>query len=474
MIIIDSSYFNLHAPDSEDKRGMNLVVIISDTLRRDFLGCYGNTWVQTPSIDALARESIVFDRCYTGSFPTMPMRADLMTGKYVFQNIGWAPIPPRTPTLQGVLRNNKHVTMLVTDHTQMLSPGYNYHQGFDGVEWIRGQASDAWITDPIEVKWPCAKEKLRQPENWVQRYYRNISRRRTEADWFSPQTFTKAMEWLDSNHTHENFLLYIDTFDVHEPWTPPKWYVDLYDPGYEGDDVVYPRYDKSDYLTKAEIKHVRALYAGTITMLDRWLGRFVQKVRDMGLWDKTAILFTADHGWYHGEHGLMGKHTVLDPKNGWPFYEEVAHTPLILHLPGLKMGPRSNLLVQPVDMMPTLLEIAGLRPPEGLHGRSFLKPLKGEASPQRKIAVTSATLSTDAAFTVYSTITDGEWALNYGGESGEAILHHLPSDAGQERNVIRQNREKAVALHAEYLRLLEAVGTEESRLKLRRTLSCEL
>ena len=446
---------------------MNFIVIISDTLRRDFLGCYGNTWVQTPNIDALARESVVFDRCYTGSFPTMPMRADFMTGKYVFQNIGWAPLPPRTPTLQNVLRNNGYVTMLVTDHTQMLAPGMNYHQGFMGVEWIRGQASDTWITDPIEVKWPCAKEKLRQPENWVERYYRNISRRRTEADWFSPQTFTKAMEWLDTNYTHERFLLYIDTFDVHEPWTPPKWYVDLYDPGYEGEAVVYPRYDKSDYLTAAEIKHVRALYAGTITMLDRWLGRLIQKVSDMGLWDNTAILFTADHGWYHGEHGLMGKHTVLEPRKGWPFYEEVAHTPLILRIPGLEMGKRSDLLVQPVDMMPTLLEIFGLRAPDGLHGRSFLPALKGDAPNERKIAVTSGTLFADPSFTVYSTITDGEWVLNYGGEGGEALLHHLASDPGQERNVIRQEREKAVGLHSEYLKLLQAIGTDESRLKLR-------
>ena len=449
---------------------MNIIVIISDTLRRDFLGCYGNTWVQTPNIDALARESIVFDRCYAGSFPTMPMRADLMTGKYVFQNIGWAPLPPRTPTLQGVLRNNKCVTMLITDHTQMLAPGMNYHQGFDGVEWIRGQASDAWITDPIRIKWPCAKEKLRQPEMWVERYYRNISRRRTESDWFSPQTFSKAMQWLDTNYTHESFLLFIDTFDVHEPWTPPQWYVELYDPDYEGEDVVYPRYDKSDYLTAAEIKHVRALYAGTITMLDRWLGRLIQKVIDMGLWEKTAILFTSDHGWYHGEHKLMGKHTVLDPKKGWPFYEEVAHTPFLLRVPGLQTGVRSDLLVQPVDMMPTLLDVAEVRAPADIHGKSVLPALKNSGEPVRQYAVTSATLPVDPETISYSTITDGEWSLNYGGENGPAILHCLSSDPVQERNVISEQRAKAVTLHAEYVKLLEAIGTEESRLKPRRNL----
>lgn len=449
---------------------MNLIAIISDTLRRDFLGCYGNTWVQTPNIDALARESIVLDRCFTGSFPTMPMRADFLTGKYVFQNIGWAPLPPRTPTLQGILRNNAYVTMMVTDHTQMLAPGMNYHQGFDGVEWIRGQASDAWVTDPITIPWPCAKEKLRQPENWVLRYYRNISRRRTEADWFSPQTFTRAMEWLDRNYTHEKFFLFIDTFDVHEPWTPPQWYVDLYDPGYQGEKVVYPRYDKSDYLTPAEIKHVRALYAGTITMLDRWLGRFLQKVRDMGLWDKSVILFTADHGWIHGEHGLMGKHTVLEPKKGWPFYQEVSRIPFILRVPGWQNGVRSNLLAQPVDMMPTLLDILHLPAPDGIHGRSLAAALKGEAPPPRKFAVTSGTLPIAPDTIAYSAITDGEWVLNYGGAQAEALLHHLPSDPAQQRNLIREHRATAEALHAEYVRFLQEIGTDEDRLKLRRVL----
>jgi arylsulfatase A-like enzyme len=206
----------------------------------------------------------------------------------------------------------------------------------------------------------------------------------------------------------------------------------------------------------------------------------MQKVRDTGLWEKTAILFTSDHGWNHGEHGLMGKHTVIDRKKGWPFYEEVAHTPLLLRVPGLSPGARSDLLVQPVDMMPTLLEIAsagggsalggGLRPPDAIHGRSFLNALKGQAAHTRRIAVTSATLTPDPTSTIYSNITDGEWSLNYGGEGGEALLHHLPSDPRQERNVIQEQRSKAAALHAEYVRLLETIGTEEDRLKLRRRL----
>src|SRR5262249_18018599 len=152
---------------------------------------------------------------------------------------------------------------------------------------------------------------------------------------------------------------YLDTFDVHEPWDPPRWYVDLYDPGYEGDEPVYPRYDRAGYLTEAELRHVRALYAGEITMMDRWVGRVLEKVRDLGLWDQTCIVFMADHGWYFGEHGYIGKHTVLDRRAGWPLYQEVAHIPMLVRVPGLPPG-RCDALCQPADLLPTLCELAGI------------------------------------------------------------------------------------------------------------------
>lgn len=449
---------------------MNLVVIVSDTLRRDYLGCYGNAWVKTPNIDALAAESIVFDACYVGSFPTIPMRADLMTGKYVFHNVGWAPLQPGYVPFQNLLRANGRVTMMIADHTQFLAPGMNYHQGFTGVEWIRGQANDGWITDPIEFDPPCDLSKLRQPENWLERYMRNISRRRTEADWFSPQTFSKAVDWVEANRSHEKFMLYIDTFDVHEPWTPPQWYVDMYDPGYEGEKAIYPRYDRVGYLTEAELNHVRALYAATITMMDRWLGKFLDKLHDVGLWDKTAICFTSDHGWYHGEHGYIGKHTVLDRKAGWPFYDEVARTPCLLRIPGMEPR-RDDTLIQPVDLMPTFCELCGVEAHADIHGTSVLPALNG-GEPPRAIAVTSGLLGTDPSVRSYSTITDGRWTLLYAGENADAELYDTRSDPRQQENIIAGNPDVARGLHEQHMELLEQIGMEEERLRLRRAAPC--
>jgi arylsulfatase A-like enzyme len=72
---------------------MNFILIISDTFRRDHLGCYGNTWIHTPNLDRFAAESVVFDRAYAASFPTVPNRRDVLTGRYTFTYSDWSPLP---------------------------------------------------------------------------------------------------------------------------------------------------------------------------------------------------------------------------------------------------------------------------------------------------------------------------------------------------------------------------------------------
>ena len=447
---------------------MNILFIICDTLRRDFLGCYGNEWIKTPNIDKLAEESVVFDTAYIGSFPTMPARAEVMTGKHVFHTIGWAPLPRGETVVQSLLRRQGYVTMLITDHYQMLAPGMNYHQGFSGHRWIRGQQNDPYTTDDIPIQFPCDPSKCRQPEQLVVPFLRNRAYWVYERDWPIPRVIQEAVDWLERNYTHEKFLLYLDLFSIHEPWDPPQWYVDLYDPGYEGEKVILPRYDKVDYLTEEELRHVRALYAGTVTMMDKWVGWLLDKFRDVGIWDDTAVIFTSDHGWYLGEHGLIGKHTVLEPKRGWQFYDEVARIPLIIRIPGIQGGRRCEALVQLVDVMPTLAELGGARAPEGIHGRSLLPLLRGEVDKVRDLAVCSPRLPTDPETLVWSAVTDGEWSLMDGGALGKPELYHLPTDPKQQRDLFNEYRDIALRLHEEYLRFLSGIGTPEERIALRR------
>ena len=83
---------------------MNIILIISDTFRRDHLGCYGNEWIRTPHIDKFARESVVFENAYAGSFPTVPHRADVVTGRFSFPFYGWGRLPQKEVVLAQILK----------------------------------------------------------------------------------------------------------------------------------------------------------------------------------------------------------------------------------------------------------------------------------------------------------------------------------------------------------------------------------
>lgn len=446
---------------------MHIIFIICDTLRRDYLRIYGNDWVHTPHLDEFAKDAVIFDNAYIGSFPTMPARAEIMAGKHVFHTIGWAPLPPGERVAQAILRQQGYVTMLITDHYQMLAPGMNYHQGFNAYWWVRGQQNDRYITDTVEIKFPCAPEKCRQPELLVVPYLRNRAYWVYERDWPIPRVISRAVDWLERNYKHDKFFLFLDIFSVHEPWDPPRWYVERYDPDYEGEEVILPRYDRADYLTDAELNHVRALYAGVVTMMDKWVGWLFEKLHDLGIWDDTAIIFTSDHGFYLGEHNLIGKHTVLEPKRGWQFYREVAQIPLLIKVPGIEGGWRCNALVQLVDLMPTLLELGGATPPDDIHGNSLLPLLRCERQQIRSLAVSAPKLPTDPDILVWTAITDGEWSLMDPGQLASPELYHLPSDPHQLNNVFTEHRDVAQRLHDAYIDLLTHIGTDDAKLKLR-------
>ena len=358
--------------------------------------------------------------------------------------------------------------MCVTDCHPYFSPGANFHAGFSAFEWIRGQQGDRYRTAPVEVELPCSPDKVRQSDLLLVPHLRNTLGRRHEREWFAPRVFQTAIDWLEENNGRpEPFFLYVHAFDVHEPWDPPSHYSDLYDPGYEGENVILPRYDRCSYLTPDELRHCRALYAGEISLVDRWFGKLLDRVRELGRDDDTVIVFTADHGFYIGDHGYIGKHTVLEPKKGWPLYDIIGHCPLLLRIPGRAPG-RTDLLAQHVDLFPTLSRVLGLPVSHDTHGADLLPALDGAADPPRDLAVNSTTLPLSAGVRAYTTVTDGDYTLLCAGDQAPPELYHLPSDPHQERNLAPEQPARARDMHARHIKHLETLGTEEQKLALRR------
>lgn len=474
---------------------MNIILIISDTFRWDYLGCYGNNWISTPNLDRFARRSVIFDKAYAASFPTVPHRMDLVTGRFTFTYRQWEPLPKDEVALAEILGENGYTTMLITDTPHILEDGYNFDRGFTGWEWIRGQETDRYMTDPVEVKLPCAPHKLRTPEI-AKRHLRNISQRRGEEDCFVAQTMLTAAKWLQGNYENEKFFLWVDTFDPHEPWDAPKCYVEKYDPGYRGEEIIYPVYGSSDYLTQTELKHIRALYAAEVTLVDRWVGMLLQKIEDLGLFDNTAVIFTSDHGFYLGEHGLVGKSIISENLFQYvPLYEELARIPLFIWLPELKRSFRCSSFVQPPDLTATTLDIAGLKRHERIQGKSLLPIIEGKDSLLRNIAVSSPSLVNGRLGAPRITLRKENWSLilapskrqedtkketravdgitrnlvgfelKNSSEEVKSELYDVSKDPRQEKNIFIGNKDKVDELHSDLIEFLIQIRTEEEYLK---------
>jgi len=361
---------------------MNVIVIVADSLRYDHLGCSGNEWIKTPNLDRFAEEGTVFERAYSEGLPTLPTRTAMFTGRFTFPFRGWGPLRPEDIVLAEVLWDKGYKTALITDTYHMHKPKMCYERGFDYVEFIRGQENDPYVQDKsikVDVdavyKSDGKDTKIRAQ---MEQYLRNIAHWKTDEDHFVAQVTKAGLRWLERQEKRDRLFLWLDCFDPHEPWDPPEEFWRPYDPDYQGRHITQPIPGISeDYLTEEEERHIRALYAGEVTLVDKWVGIFLHKLRELGLWENTLIIFTTDHGEPLGR-GESG-HGIIRKARPWP-YEELVHIPFILRHPqGAGASKRVDGLVETCDMMPTILDFLGVPFPPRMHGKSILPLLTGEA-----------------------------------------------------------------------------------------------
>jgi arylsulfatase A-like enzyme len=373
----------------------NVVVAILDSLRKDHVGAYGNGWIRTPNLDSLSKESLRFTRAYPESIPTIPARRAIHTGlrTWPFRNwhvpkgaesplYGWQPIPNRQTHLAEILRRNGYETLFVTDNLHQFKASMNFQRGFDAFDWIRGQTTDwyrpIWTFPPHKIK----RTLLKGASHWVRdnmsQYFANTSARKTEKDWFAPQVFTRASEFLEAAKEGQPFLLVVDSYDPHEPWDPPEEYVALYDEGYDGPEPYLPVYGPRSYLTERELKRMRALYAAEVTMADRWLGHFLEKMSDLKLSENTLLVVLSDHGHALGEHNMIGK----VPAALYPELTDI--TFFIRHPEGKGAGKISDYYASTHDVAPTILGFLGIEPPEPMEGQDLSVLLDGGEPESRK------------------------------------------------------------------------------------------
>jgi len=418
---------------------MNVVVICSDTFRYDHLGFLARKPVSTPHLDALARESASFSDFQLCSFPTLVNRIEVFSGRYTFPLIDWGPLPFHYPVLAEVFRHHGFATALVADNLHMMQKRYGYGRGFDFVKDVPGQMHDPFqpASSPM-IELACPVEKLEPSRTRLERYRRNAWWYRQQGTNTTEGVFQEAMRWLDA--PPEKFFLWIDTFDPHEPWDAPRKFLDPYPWNQNGDAVFWPHSGKSKRYPEADLENMRSLYAAEVTQTDHWIGQLLDHLREKNLLGNTVVIFCSDHGYYFGEHGLLGKPLKRSLEKPTTIYEELGHLPLLIRHPsGLAAGKTISGLCQPPDLFATALDLAGVPAVEWSQGHSLAPRLRGAPGAQRfAVGGCHPHKGKVSCLTVWT----NEWCFIYSPFEGldGSELYHRPTDPAQANNVIADHR----------------------------------
>lgn len=314
-------------PSTKYKIPHGIILISLDTLRADHLGTYGYYRNTSPFIDIFAKESIVFENAVVQAATTLPSHMSIMTSLYP-QAHGVSKdrsLPSGNHTLAELLRNGGYATAAFVDGGWMRGV-FGFSQGFDRYEG--------------EETVGIAK------------------------------ILPKVKKWLDKNRS-QPFFLFLHCYDIHSPYNPPPPYHTMFqDAVYDGsfvpstDNLRSAAWNKVQ-LNDQDLEHVIALYDGGIRYTDERIEGFLAYLRNSGLYDKSLIIITSDHGEEFMEHGSF-LHWRIN-------YRPNLHVPLIIHLPAyLKKEVRISEFVQSIDLLPTILELAGLPEHPGAQGRSLV------------------------------------------------------------------------------------------------------
>ncbi len=380
---------------------MKTLLLLFDSLNRRALSCYGGD-THTPNFQRLADRAITFDNHYVGSLPCMPARRDIQTGRLNFMHRSWGPLEPFDRTGPEILKENDVYSHLITDHYHYFEEGgMNYQNRFSSWELERGQEWDPWKA-LVDVPFEKFKEQYHplQFDEQGGRARGMINRHfvRQEEDYSMARTFDRAFEFLNTNGATDNWYLQLECFDPHEPFAAPEKYREHYQTGYNGPILDWPRYQRVAE-TEAEIAEIRANYAALVTMCDAYVGKLLDYFDENNLWEDTVLIVSTDHGFMLAEHDWWAKSRM-------PFYNEIAHIPLLVYHPDYahKGGERRNCLTQNIDLMPTLLELHDVPIPDTVTGQSLLPALATDDS-VRSVAIYgqfgAATNVTDGRYTYF-------------------------------------------------------------------------
>jgi arylsulfatase A-like enzyme len=314
----------------------SVVFFAVDTLRADHLGCYGYPRPTSPRLDALSRESVLFEHAISQSPWTLPAFASMLTGV--------------VPSRHGAGRGKRCI-----------------FGGCGGLFAGRGMLGERFIAAGYRTA-AFVSNGFAGPAVGLGRGFETA-----EVVYGGSATVDRAIAWLEQNHTVPLFL-FVVVVEPHAPYVPrPDDAAPFLDPSYAGpigtkfSGVVDPNW------TDADRQRVVDLYDGEVRTADRLLGRVLDALPRLGIDERTLVVFAADHGEELFDHGSVG--------HGHTMYDELLRVPLLVRFPGGTPSGRVDRQVRTMDVFPTILDAVGIPVPSGLDGVSLLGLARGGAAP---------------------------------------------------------------------------------------------
>jgi arylsulfatase len=420
----------------------NILFLLPDQLRADFLSCYGAGFIDTPHIDALAARGVRYQRCVAPSPLCVPMRASLLTGQNAVRN--------------GVLNNNQwlrpdHDACGVQTWPQQLG-GAGYHTAAIGkmhfYPWdiTEGFHERVIAEDKRHIHIQDDYARYLQ-EHGLRKYHGNehegyfenkgaIVSKIPAAHQVDVWVANEACRFIEQYRDGRPFALMVGFPGPHCPYDPPPELAEMFDPAampasipatadsaamraavIAGNLRPWNGVDYTEF-TEPQKRKIRAHYAALVYQIDQGVGRILAALEHAGHADDTLVIFASDHGDFLGDYDLIGKNL---------FYESSVHVPLIVRAPGQQDARTVNRLVSLTDIHATILQYAGLTPAPG----TDTVVLDGLASGERRRYVFGAS----AAGVM---VTDNEWKLaRY--PDGLTTLFHLADDPREQRNLAYQD-----------------------------------
>jgi arylsulfatase A-like enzyme len=407
-------------------RPRQAIVILLDAARPDHFSCYGYERITTPTIDALAKDGLVFENCFTQATFTRAVLPSFLYSRYYAINIfpEHPSIPISAPRELLIRTDDQSISFTkALEHSGFLTAGISAHP------WLIAESKFArefmeFFDLPVLLEF---EEKYGHPR--------------------ADQVIDFALEWLE-HHSDRDFLLYLHLMDTHFP----HYFEDdaKYFFGAESYDALnlHPNdltlYSSLEY-SASDVRYINSLYDGSLRFTDREIGRLIQFLKDSGRLNETLLIITSDHGEFLLEQGGKVGH-------GDPWYDLLAKIPLIFHYPSKIKPERITAFSELVDVSPTLLGLLDVKLPRGkmLDGQNLMSRVD-DKSPLSTFAFSRKAIRTERYKCIFHenfrTLME-EKAPGVQDLSGE--LYDVVNDPGEENNLFVSQPEIVENLLAQF------------------------